>query len=278
MTRGPRRSRIDTLSRSEPTAVPAGGASARRCARVSSFSASSSSSRAASHSSRVPVLCLVIAIISLLMSPPRVVSGPSNPLTAAGRVPYRRPSESRQGERWKMRLPTRPSPRSSRTTGASWASSGSAWRTLTTRRRSLRRPSSRASPARARSATRSAPSPGSTGSYATPHARLPGLHLPRKRRAHPLVLTRSVYLTTTGRSVGGLSRNPSAGPENGRPLLISPRSFAIGPARPRSRARAGRPRRSTALTGRPGVAALAPCGSRRRSRQRFVSRSAATPS
>src|SRR5215468_5315876 len=47
------------------------GSSCRRCAssslrRVSSFSASSSWSRAASHSSRVPVLCFVIAILLLL--------------------------------------------------------------------------------------------------------------------------------------------------------------------------------------------------------------------
>src|SRR5436853_943478 len=47
------------------------GSSCRRRAssslrRVSSFSASSSESRAASHSSRVPVLCVVIALVSFL--------------------------------------------------------------------------------------------------------------------------------------------------------------------------------------------------------------------
>src|SRR5262245_1165363 len=49
------------------------GSSPRRCAssslrRVSSFSAASSSRRAASHSLRVPVLCLVIARVSFLLS------------------------------------------------------------------------------------------------------------------------------------------------------------------------------------------------------------------
>src|SRR5919106_6238999 len=48
------------------------GSSCRRRAssslrRVNSFSASSSASRAASHSSRVPVLCVIIALLSFLL-------------------------------------------------------------------------------------------------------------------------------------------------------------------------------------------------------------------
>ena len=51
--------------RSAPTATPAAAAPARRCAALVPSPSLSSSSRAASHSSRVPVICFVIVLLSL---------------------------------------------------------------------------------------------------------------------------------------------------------------------------------------------------------------------